>query len=98
MSVSLVIAQDKPEGPKTPKTPKMPTESVEKLVEKAGGSGFRDHSLPEAILKFKQGFGRLVRTANDRGRVVVLDPRIRTKGYGRDFLRALPEGLFRRDG
>ena len=49
-----------------------------------------DHSLPEAILKFRQGFGRLIRGSSDRGKVVVLDPRVRTKGYGRRFLQALP--------
>ncbi|MCA9300762.1 MAG: hypothetical protein KDA28_16950, partial [Phycisphaerales bacterium] len=42
--------------------------------------------------RFKQGFGRLIRSASDRGRVVVLDPRVMTKGYGRSFLRALPPG------
>lgn len=62
-------------------------------IEKQGGSGFRDHALPEAILKFRQGFGRLVRSTQDRGRVVVLDPRVRSKPYGREFLAALPEGL-----
>ena len=73
------------------------TSGAQAAIEKAGGNGFRDHSLPEAILKFKQGFGRLVRTSTDRGRVVVLDPRVRTKGYGRAFLAALPEGVLRRD-
>lgn len=62
-------------------------------IESEGGSGFRDLSLPEAILKFRQGFGRLVRTSRDRGKVVVLDPRVRTKRYGRDFLASLPEGV-----
>ncbi|HEX6812501.1 MAG TPA: ATP-dependent DNA helicase [Planctomycetota bacterium] len=51
---------------------------------------FGDHSLPEAILKFRQGFGRLIRSHKDRGKVVVMDPRVRTKAYGRSFLRALP--------
>jgi ATP-dependent DNA helicase DinG len=66
-------------------------------IEAEGGSGFRDLSLPEAILKFRQGFGRLVRTSRDRGKVVVLDPRVRTKKYGRDFLTALPDGVLRED-
>ena len=52
-----------------------------------------DDQLPRAILRFKQGFGRLVRSATDSGRVVVLDPRIVTKRYGRLFLDALPEGI-----
>ena len=62
-------------------------------IESEGGSGFRDLALPEAILKFRQGFGRLVRSSRDRGKVVVLDPRVRTKRYGRDFLEALPKGV-----
>ncbi len=55
-----------------------------------GFDPFAEHSLPEAILKFRQGFGRLVRSTQDRGKVVVMDPRVRTKGYGRRFLGALP--------
>jgi ATP-dependent DNA helicase DinG len=57
-----------------------------------GGNAFGDDSLPEAILKFRQGFGRLVRSATDHGRVVVLDPRVATRPYGRRFLAALPFG------
>ena len=49
-----------------------------------------DYSLPEAVLKLKQGFGRLIRTARDRGSVVILDPRVRTKRYGKTFLNSLP--------
>ncbi len=60
-------------------------------LEAAGGNAFMDYSLPEAILKFKQGFGRLIRSKQDRGSVVVLDPRIVTKRYGVHFLRALPK-------
>ena len=56
-----------------------------------GGSPFRDHQLPEAILKLKQGFGRLIRTQSDTGMVVILDPRVRTKPYGKLFLASLPE-------
>lgn len=63
-----------------------------RAVQAAGGHAFVDYSLPEAILKFRQGFGRLVRSGADRGKVVVLDPRARTKRYGRQFLEALPEG------
>ena len=47
----------------------------------------------DAIIRFRQGFGRLVRSATDTGRVVVLDSRIMTKNYGRMFLDALPEGV-----
>ncbi len=62
-------------------------------IQERGGDPFFEDSLPRAVIKFKQAFGRLIRSADDRGRVVVLDPRIATKGYGRAFLRALPEGV-----
>ncbi|MGD9636893.1 MAG: ATP-dependent DNA helicase [Pirellulales bacterium] len=60
-------------------------------IRSAGGNPFRDYQLPEAVIKFKQGFGRLIRTKADRGTVVCLDPRIVTKPYGRLFLESLPE-------
>ncbi len=60
-------------------------------IRAAGGNPFSDYQLPEAVLKFKQGFGRLIRTKRDRGTVVVLDPRIETKSYGRLFLESLPD-------
>ncbi|MGE3595459.1 MAG: helicase C-terminal domain-containing protein, partial [Dehalococcoidia bacterium] len=50
---------------------------------------FREYALPQAVLKFKQGFGRLIRHKADRGVVVVLDRRLRSKGYGRMFLDSL---------
>ena len=56
-----------------------------------GGQPFREYQLPEAVLKLKQGFGRLIRSRSDHGRVVILDPRIHTKSYGRLFLQSLPE-------
>ena len=62
-------------------------------IESLGGNSFRDDQLPRAVLRFKQGVGRLIRSASDAGRVVVLDPRIVTKSYGRRFLDALPEGV-----
>lgn len=55
-----------------------------------GGNPFSDYQLPEAVLKLKQGFGRLIRTQRDRGMVVILDPRVRTKPYGKIFLESLP--------
>jgi ATP-dependent DNA helicase DinG len=61
-----------------------------RLVEAEGGNAFRDLALPEAIIRFKQGFGRLIRTETDKGTVVVLDTRIKTKFYGRAFLDAIP--------
>jgi ATP-dependent DNA helicase DinG len=60
-------------------------------IRSAGGNPFTDYQLPEAVIKFRQGFGRLIRTASDRGMVVVLDPRIHSKPYGRLFLDSLPE-------
>jgi ATP-dependent DNA helicase DinG len=59
-------------------------------IEARGGNAFQEFSLPEAILKFRQGVGRLIRTKTDTGIVVVLDNRILTKRYGRAFLDALP--------
>ncbi len=56
-----------------------------------GGEPFRQYQLPEAVLKLKQGFGRLIRTRRDTGRVVILDPRVSTKSYGRVFLESLPQ-------
>ena len=60
------------------------------MIQARGGDAFAEYSLPEAILKFRQGVGRLIRTKSDRGIVVVLDNRVVTKTYGRAFLRALP--------
>ena len=60
-------------------------------IKSKGGDPFRDYSLPEAILKFRQGVGRLIRSSTDKGIVVVLDPRIRTKWYGKQFFASLPE-------
>ncbi len=59
-------------------------------IRAAGGNPFVDYQLPEAALKLKQGFGRLIRTQTDSGIVVILDPRIQTKPYGRVFLESLP--------
>ncbi|MEX0613994.1 MAG: helicase C-terminal domain-containing protein, partial [Pirellulales bacterium] len=60
-------------------------------IREAGGNPFRDYQLPEAVIKFKQGFGRLIRTRTDHGTVVCLDPRIVTKQYGRLFIESLPD-------
>ncbi|MFP4457297.1 MAG: ATP-dependent DNA helicase [Clostridia bacterium] len=59
-------------------------------IKESGGNSFRDYMLPQAILQFKQGFGRLIRSKNDTGVVIVADKRIVTKGYGKMFLKALP--------
>jgi ATP-dependent DNA helicase DinG len=60
-------------------------------IDTHGGNSFMDYSLPEAILKFRQGFGRLIRHRNDAGIIVLLDPRILTKPYGKYFLNSVEE-------
>lgn len=60
-------------------------------IEEAGGNPFIEYSVPQAAIKLKQGFGRLIRTCTDHGIVVVFDPRVLTKPYGRTFLAAMPE-------
>ena len=59
-------------------------------IRHGGGNPFRDFQLPEAVIKFRQGFGRLIRTANDSGVVLVTDPRMSTKPYGATFASSLP--------
>jgi ATP-dependent DNA helicase DinG len=59
-------------------------------IEADGGDPFSSYSLPEAILKLRQGVGRLIRTRTDKGIVVILDPRVLQKNYGKAFLNALP--------
>ena len=56
-----------------------------------GGHPFMEYQLPEAVLRLKQGFGRLIRRKSDTGQVAILDPRVRTKPYGRLFLQSLPD-------
>ncbi len=60
-------------------------------IQQQGGNPFRDYQLPSAIIKFKQGFGRLIRSKTDTGIVVILDARILNKSYGRQFLAAIPK-------
>lgn len=65
------------------------TEARSEQIEAEGGSSFRDYMLPEAVIKFRQGFGRLVRTKSDRGVVIVADKRIVTKNYGAIFRKSI---------
>ncbi|GHV69960.1 ATP-dependent DNA helicase DinG [Spirochaetia bacterium] len=74
------------------KTPNDPVfEARCEALEKQGGRAFMELSLPEAVMKFKQGFGRLMRRSSDHGVVAVLDGRILRKRYGEFFIRSLPE-------
>jgi ATP-dependent DNA helicase DinG len=68
-------------------------EARHERIASRGGNPFMDDSLPKAVIRFKQGVGRLIRSRSDHGRVVILDPRVATKRYGRLFLDALPEGV-----
>ena len=62
----------------------------QRYIEDQGGSSFYEYSVPQAIISLKQGLGRLIRSTTDRGVLAVLDPRLRTKGYGRRFLASIP--------
>lgn len=79
--------------PKLPFTPpgRPLFEARGEAITARGGDPFAELSLPQAIIKLKQGFGRLIRTKSDHGMVAILDPRMLTKGYGRSFLDALPK-------
>ena len=66
-------------------------EACIEAIEARGGNAFSEFSLPEAILKFRQGVGRLIRTGTDTGIVVILDNRVLTKRYGQAFLDAIPK-------
>ena len=72
----------------------VPTDPIvaarQRYIENSGGSSFYEYSVPHAIIALKQGLGRLIRSTTDRGVLAILDPRLRTKGYGRTFLQSLP--------
>ena len=60
-------------------------------IRKRGGNPFVEYQVPEAVLKLKQGFGRLIRSRDDTGIVAILDPRVLSKPYGKTFLGSLPD-------
>jgi ATP-dependent DNA helicase DinG len=62
----------------------------QRYIDNHGGNSFNSYSVPSAIINLKQGLGRLIRSATDRGVLSILDPRIVTKGYGQQFLKSLP--------
>jgi Rad3-related DNA helicase len=71
------------------------TQAIAKRYEERQGESFYSYSIPEAVIRFRQGAGRLIRTQTDRGVLVVLDNRIVTRGYGKAFARSLPSPLRR---
>jgi len=72
----------------------VPTDPIvaarQRYIEEQGGSSFHEYSVPQAIISLKQGLGRLIRSTTDRGVLAILDPRLRTKPYGKLFLQSLP--------
>ena len=77
----------------------VPTEPIVKafgdLVEAQGGNRFMDYALPESVIRFRQGFGRLIRTTYDEGIFIVMDDRIVNKRYGTAFSDVVPVDLKR---
>lgn len=73
---------------------RVPTEPILEAraehIAAGGGDPFMDYTVPQAVIKFKQGFGRLIRSRDDRGAVLILDSRVLSKNYGRFFLKSLP--------
>jgi ATP-dependent DNA helicase DinG len=61
-----------------------------RFIDENGGRSFFEYSVPQAVISLKQGVGRLIRSRSDKGVIALLDPRLRTKGYGREFLQSLP--------
>ena len=86
-SLSLIVVVRLPFWP--PNTPLAAT--IMERIDSSGKSSFREYSLPMALIRFKQGFGRLIRSDTDTGVFCVLDKRIIEKRYGNSFIKALPE-------
>lgn len=73
----------------------VPTDPIvsarQRFIDDNGGSSFYEYSIPNAVISLKQGIGRLIRSATDKGVIAILDPRLKTKGYGKVFLNSLPK-------
>ncbi|MCK5558750.1 MAG: helicase, partial [Candidatus Hydrogenedentes bacterium] len=74
---------------------RVPTEPVlearAEKIESDGGNSFVEYTVPQAVIRFRQGFGRLIRRRSDRGAIIILDSRVLTRSYGSVFLRSLPD-------
>ena len=79
-----------PAGAHPPRPTEPMTAAQCEAIEHAGGDAFGQYMIPHAALRLKQGFGRLIRTADDRGAVIICDPRVVTKSYGRRLTEGLP--------
>jgi len=72
------------------------TEAKCEHIRDGGGNPFNELTLPDALIKFRQGIGRLIRNKSDRGLITILDSRVLAKAYGREFLASLPTGTYER--
>jgi len=81
---------------------RVPTEPVlearAEKIERDGGNPFVEYTVPQAVIRFRQGFGRLIRRRTDRGAIIILDSRVLTRSYGSAFLRSLPDARFVSEG
>ena len=71
------------------------TESIIENIKNNGQNPFNDYQVPQAVIKFKQGIGRLIRSKTDYGNIIILDNRIIKKYYGRKFLETLPKNAIK---
>lgn len=69
------------------------TEAIIDNIRKSGKNPFTDYQVPQAVIKFKQGIGRLIRSREDTGNIIILDNRVITKYYGKKFLKSLPDNI-----
>ncbi|MCH2036952.1 MAG: ATP-dependent DNA helicase, partial [Puniceicoccaceae bacterium] len=72
------------------------SEARNEYINTVGGNPFNDLIIPEALVRFRQGIGRLIRRHEDQGSIVILDSRIVSKPYGRQFIEALPTRDYKR--